>query len=282
MTEAAAGPAIREMGSALQGFASRRRKAGVVLAATAGALLLSPAGASADLIYADPAGSAFFCSEAQPCKIGIAINLAAQDNDEVVRAPRAHTASSTLEVPGGIERVTIRPRDPGTRPIIASTASPALQLTGSGATVQGIELQHDNPGAPGLFALAATRIKNVIATSNGDTPCQLGAGSRLIDTICHATALTGRGLWQGLVPDRAGNGHGRIRIDGGGAVVGGGEAHGRGPGPAGLRLDVDGVPLDDRGGDVEDPSPSQQPSPARPSSASSTRAASSRASRHSS
>lgn len=165
----------------------------VVIAAV---VLCAPAAASARLIYVAPddESAGFLCTEAQPCALAIGINGVLDDGDEVLLAPGTYETDDELEVMSADTGTTIRPRDPGTRPVIDSTANTALQLSGQDATVRGIEIRHDNPGAPGLFALAfGTRISNVISISNGDTPCQV-ANTRLTDTICHSTAAGGRAL----------------------------------------------------------------------------------------
>ena len=160
------------------------------------AALAVPAAASGDLIYVAPddQSSGFFCSESQPCGLVVGINLVAGDDDEVLLAPGTYETDDELEVAVGSSNVTIRPRDAGTRPVIDSTASPALQLTGADATVRGIDLSQDSSVGTGIFALAfGSRIQNVVSISNGDTPCQMADG-RMTDTICLATSTSGRAM----------------------------------------------------------------------------------------
>ena len=89
--------------------------------------------------------------------------------------------------------MTIRPRDAGTRPVIVSTASTALQLTGPGATRRGLDLQPGQHRWHGhLRPRLRSQISNVVSISNGDTPCQMSNG-RMTDTICLATAASGQG-----------------------------------------------------------------------------------------
>ena len=172
-----------------------RRRVGTLCSTLALAALAVPAAASGDPIYVAPEdeSSGFFCSQSQPCGIAVGINLAAGDDDEVLLAPGSYETSAELEVPNGSTNVTIRPRDAGTRPVIVSTASPALQLSGAGATVEGIDISHDSPGGTGLFGLASSQINNVVSISNGDTPCQMANG-RMTDTICIATGTSGRAM----------------------------------------------------------------------------------------
>ena len=178
------------------GSSGIRGRLGTVCSTLVLAALAIPAAASGEAIYVAPEdeSSGFFCSETQPCSIVVGINLAAGDDDEVLLAPGTYDISAELEVPAGASGVTIRPRDPGTRPVIDSTATIALQLSGGNATVSGIDLHHDNTGATGIFGLASgTRIRNVVSISNGDTPCQLSNG-RITDSICLATGSAGRAL----------------------------------------------------------------------------------------
>lgn len=179
-------------------------RTGRVASALAFAALAVPAAASGEAIYVAPddESAGFFCSESQPCGIAVGINLVAGDDDEVLLAPGSYETSVELEVPVGSSNVTIRPRDQGTRPVIVSTASPALQLTGSPTTIKGIDISHDHPAGTGLFALASSRIHNVFAVSNGDTPCQMGNGL-MTDSICLATSTSGRALRVSLAAGNA-------------------------------------------------------------------------------
>lgn len=184
------------MGGATRGIGCRSLGLALATVVVALAALLVPAVASARLIYVAPddQSGGFLCTDTQPCALAVGINGVLDDGDEVLLAPGTYDTDDELEVMAADSGTTIRPRDPGTRPVINSTASIALQLSGQGATVRGIEIRHDNPGTPGLFALASgTRIVNVISISNGDTPCQV-ASTRLTDTICHATAAGARAL----------------------------------------------------------------------------------------
>lgn len=160
------------------------------------AALAVPAVASGEPVYVAPddESSGFFCSKTQPCSAVIGINLVADDGDEVLLAPGTYETDDELEIPSGAANVTIRPRDPETRPVIDSTATTALQITGPNATVRGIDIVHDSGPSPALFALSSTAtIRNVFSISNGDTPCQI-SGGLLTDTICVATSAGGRAL----------------------------------------------------------------------------------------
>jgi len=172
-----------------------RGKAGRIASALAFTALAVPAAASGEPIYVAPEdeSSGFFCSESQPCSIVIGINFVADDGDEILMAPGTYETSVELEVPVGSSNVTIRPRDAGTRPVIDTTATTGLQLTGSPTTVRGIDVSHHSPAGTGIFALASSRIHNVFAVSNGDTPCQMGNGL-MTDSICIATSTSGRAL----------------------------------------------------------------------------------------
>lgn len=184
------------MRGSMQGSSGTRGRLGAVFSTLALAALAVPAAASGEPIYVAPEdeSSGFFCSESQPCGIAVGINLVASDDDEVLLAPGSYETSAELEVPSGVDGVTIRPRDPGTRPLIDSTADTALRLTGQNATVSGIDIAHDSGPSPALFALSSSsRLQNLFVISNGDTPCQMGGG-RLTDTICIATSTSGRAL----------------------------------------------------------------------------------------
>jgi hypothetical protein len=180
----------------MQGSDATRGRFGAVCSALAFAVLAIPAAASGEPIYVAPddQSSGFFCSESQPCALVVGINLVADDGDEVLLAPDIYETSDELEVPATAQNVTIRPRDPGTRAWINSTAQTALQLTGGNATVRGISVTQNNPGGTGIFALGTgSRIENVVSISNGDTPCQLANGT-IRDSICLAGAAGGRAL----------------------------------------------------------------------------------------
>ena len=185
------------MGGSIRGSRSPgARRAGIACSALVLAALAAPAAASGELIYVAPEdeSSGFFCSESQPCGITVGINLAAGDDDEVLLAPGTYETTAELEVPSGAMNVTIRPRDPATRPVIDSTAGTVLQLTGPNATVRGFDIVHDSGPSPALFALSSSsRIRNMFSISNGDTPCQIGGG-RITDSICISTSTNGRAL----------------------------------------------------------------------------------------
>ncbi len=192
------------MRGSMQGSVATRGRFAAVCSALVLAALAIPAAASGDLIYTAPddQSSGFFCSESQPCALVIGINLAAADDDEVLLAPGSYETSAELEVANGTTNVTIRPRDPGTRPVIVSTASPALQLSGAGTTVRGIDISHNSPSGTGLFGLASSNIRNVVSISNGDTPCQMANGL-MTDTTCIATATSGRAMRVSLASGNA-------------------------------------------------------------------------------
>jgi hypothetical protein len=184
------------MRGSFQGSGGNRGRLGALCSALTFAALAIPAAASGDPIYVAPddQSSGFFCSESQPCALVVGINLVADDGDEVLLAPDIYETSDELEVPATAQNVTIRPRDPGTRAWINSTAQTALQLSGGNATVRRISVTQNNPGGTGIFALASgSRVENVVSISNGDTPCQFATGT-IRDSICLAGAASGRAL----------------------------------------------------------------------------------------
>ena len=196
LTEPRRGSRLGDVRGSMQGSGATRGRFGAVCSALAFAVLAIPAAASGDLIYVAPddQSSGFFCSESQPCALVVGINLVADDGDEVLLAPDIYETSDELEVPATATGVTIRPRDPGTRAWINSTATTALQLSGGNATVRRISLTQNHPGGTGIFGLASgSRIENVVSISNGDTPCQIASGT-IRDSICLAGGPSGRAL----------------------------------------------------------------------------------------
>lgn len=157
------------------------------------ALVVSPALATSTVRYASPTGTAAQdCLTVQTaCSIEKAVN-SASDGDEIVLASGTYTTAVTLN-PGANETLVLHGPATGSRPMVKSSASPAIQANGSQSEVHDVEIQHTGGGAFGLAVFADdVDISRVVVRSNAESACYAPTGGRFGDSLCVATAAGGQ------------------------------------------------------------------------------------------
>lgn len=91
--------------------------------------------------YAAPAGSGTACSEGTPCQLNQAV-LSGGTNQTVLLEPGTHTLTNYINVPAGW---TVRPKVPGTRPVILNTSAAdptfSVSLGSADTTIQDIRIE---------------------------------------------------------------------------------------------------------------------------------------------
>ena len=160
-----------------------------VLAVQAG--LASPAHAAGQR-YASPTGSGSACTSAAPCDIATAINQAPSSTEVIVAPGTYNTGASSLsnsQVGINVHGIAGQPH-----PVINSSASYGLALTGSGARVADLTINHTG-AIYGLNVFASgVVIDRVQVHSTGAIACTAGISGLARDLLCVDSAAGGIAL----------------------------------------------------------------------------------------
>jgi hypothetical protein len=147
--------------------------------------------ASADVLFADPAGSpAGTCKPPDPpCTLQRAVEVQAVGGDEVVLNSGTYieganevTIDDPIDLHGAVGEA---------RPTISSTAAgPAVDVDAAGAVVRDLRIEHSVAiNGVALDIQVPATAERVIATSSANIACLPGLGAVIRDSICHSTAL---------------------------------------------------------------------------------------------
>jgi hypothetical protein len=171
----------------------------VAAALVAQAGLASPAHAAGPR-YASPTGtSAQSClTAATACNIEKAFSGSTSANDEIILAPGTYTTATALtRTQAG---VNVHGTAGQARPVLITTASPGLTLTGGGAKVSDLTIRHSG-GSFGLNVFASNiTVQRVDVYSSGPVACGTGFKGLVRDSLCVNTAANGVALddsWSG-------------------------------------------------------------------------------------
>jgi hypothetical protein len=142
--------------------------------------------------YASPVGSGTACTSAAPCDIATAINLATFGT-EVILLPGTYNAGATIlsnsQAAINVHGVAGQPP-----PVINSSASHGLALTGTGAKVSDLTINHTG-STYGLNVFASgVAIDRVQVHSTGAIACTAGISGTARDLLCYDSAPGGIAL----------------------------------------------------------------------------------------
>jgi hypothetical protein len=180
-------------------------RGGCVALGVALAVVVAPAADAASPRYASPNGTGppsgvDACPESNPCGLIPAIgNASVVDGDTVLLLPGTYNLGSNFGVV--LDAITVRPRDPGTRPVLTTTSDEAVLEVFDNALVQDLKLVHNistGTGTDGsllLQAPGAVGERIVVETttsrpgpSDGVIACQVNDGT-LRDSTCWVHAV---------------------------------------------------------------------------------------------
>lgn len=154
----------------------------VALVAVVAAVSASPAGA-AQRYVSESGGNAAPCTQVSPCSIVTGVNSAG-NGDEVIVAPGTYTINSTLI--NFSSALTVHGPAGGPQPIINSSATTGMQLSGPNATVRDLTINHTGSGSTyGLVLTNAPSLIDHVSVRSTETPC--GSGATIRDSLCVAT-----------------------------------------------------------------------------------------------
>ena len=169
-------------------------------------LVLVVSGATAQAAstrYAEPGGDgpAATCPEVNPCGFSQAvIDPSVVDNDVVLLLPGTYNlGAASVNI---ADAITVKPRDAGTRPVIAGTANTVIALTDD-ATIQDLTITSTTSGGGNFagtlssFSGGAIMQRLIVETtsnrtgnlSNAEAACIVNAGT-IRDSTCHAIAAS--------------------------------------------------------------------------------------------
>jgi hypothetical protein len=141
--------------------------------------------------YASPTGSGTACTSAAPCDIVTAVNQATFSTEVIILPGVYNTGATTLsssQTGINVHGVT------GQAAVINSSASSALTLTGTGAKVADLTINHSG-STYGLNAFASgVLIDRVQVHSSGAIACTAGISGIARDLLCFNSAPGGIGL----------------------------------------------------------------------------------------
>ena len=131
------------------------RRFGSAIVCAVAALLLSASAADAAARFASPSGtSADPCTQASPCDIATAVNMAMADDDVTIEPGTYGPLTTTLN--DGFHTLTIHGQAGAPRPVLNfSTASAGFILFGTGTTLTNVEVMSSTMAGPLPSASAA-------------------------------------------------------------------------------------------------------------------------------
>jgi hypothetical protein len=177
--------------------------------------------------YASPVGSGTACTSAAPCDIVTAINQASAGSEVVVTPGSYNTGGTNLD--SGSTGLNVHGVAGQPRPVINSAANYGLRLTGSGAKVADLTINHTG-ATYGLNVFASgVVIDGVQVQSSGAIACTAGISGTARDLLCVDSAPGGIAL-----DDSWGNGTFTLTLRNVTAVATGASSYG-------IRADASGV-----------------------------------------
>jgi hypothetical protein len=150
--------------------------------------LSSPAHAAGQR-YAAPAGSGTSCTSAAPCSLVTAINSASSSTEVIIAAGTYELGGTGLA--NGQSAVNVHGAAGGARPVINTAAGTGLQLTGTGAKLTDVRINHIGASfGLNVFAASVT-VQRVDVRSTAPVACFLGYSGLARDSLCTTSAAGG-------------------------------------------------------------------------------------------
>ena len=174
----------------------KRRRLAIATAFAVGVLavqtgLASPGQAAAPR-YASPTGTGTACTSTAPCDIATAVNLA-PSSTEVIIASGTYNPGATGLV-NSQSSVNVHGAAGQPRPVINSTAAPALAMLGTGARVADLTINQSG-GSFGLQVFATgILVERVEVHSSAVDACAIGYSGLVRDVLCVSSAAGGVAL----------------------------------------------------------------------------------------
>jgi hypothetical protein len=184
----------------------------VATPATAATRYASPAGAG-------PAGAGG-CPESDPCGLEPAVeNASVVDGDVVLLLPGTYSVGSgSVSVS---DAITLKPRDPGTRPTISGTGNQVLDVD-AGATIQDLAVTDTSSSGTGVSAslgvfsgaegaiLQRLTVETTVSRTGGLNEAEIACGvntGTLRDSVCHLTTVGSSVVGLAALSGNAGGAH---------------------------------------------------------------------------
>lgn len=181
--------------------------------------LASPGQAAAPR-YASPTGSGTACTSTAPCDIVTAVNLAPAST-EVVVAPGTYNLGGT-GLANSQAAVNVHGTTGQPRPVINSTAAPALAVLGTGAKVADLTINQTGGGSFGLQVFATgILVQRLVVHSSAADACAIGYSGLVRDVLCVSSAAGGVAL-----EDSWGGGTGTLTLRNITAIATGADSYG--------------------------------------------------------
>lgn len=175
-----------------------RRHLTLIVLGLFGAVLLTPTAASATQRYASVIGAGAMCTSAVPCDLPTAVNFAAE-GDEVIVAPGTYTVGSTaLLAP---PHSSVHGIEGQAKPLIVSSAIPALNNTGAGVTFQDLRVEGISSSFGVEIGGAGSVADRIESNSAGIRGCTVRDGATLRNSICVSAGSGGAGVKMSTVGD---------------------------------------------------------------------------------
>ena len=165
------------------------RRFGSAIVCAVAALLLSASAADAAARFASPSGtSADPCTQASPCDIATAVNMAMADDDVTIEPGTYGPLTTTLN--DGFHTLTIHGQAGAPRPVLNfSTASAGFILFGTGTTLTNVEVDMADTNEVGIAVDGGGVIVDRVlshAFGANSSGCQLLSVMTLTNSVCVA------------------------------------------------------------------------------------------------